>query len=307
LTSSGKNVVASVLARLRNQAQAQSVPFNQVLQFYAMERFLYRLSKSAHVDGVLLKGALLLRQAGIPRARPTMDIDLLRLGQADRDSLIALVRECLLIDGAADGVQFDLNSIAAQDIAKDSDYQGIRVRFTGRMDNVRLNLQIDFGAGDAVSPGPRIIEYPALLNQPGPKIRAYPIEAVIAEKFQAMVELDLANSRVKDFYDIWVYSRNVDFDGEILAKSLAATFTRRQTQLPTELPTGLTSLYVDADIHRRQWRTFVQRIGEAALSGRFAEVIDDISRFVMPPAISAARHKSFRSHWHPPGPWAIAE
>jgi hypothetical protein len=118
LTAPTKNIVASVLARLRNQAQAQGVPFNQVLQFYAMERFLYRLSKSMHVDAVLLKGALLLRQAGIPRARPTMDIDLLRLGNSDRDSLIALVRDCLAVDGAADGVQFDSNSIFAEDIAK---------------------------------------------------------------------------------------------------------------------------------------------------------------------------------------------
>jgi predicted nucleotidyltransferase component of viral defense system len=307
LTASTKNIVASVLARLRNQAQAQRVPFNQVLQFYAMERFLYRLSKSAHVDSVLLKGALLLRQAGIPRARPTMDIDFLRQGSADRHSLIALVRDCLAIDGAADAVEFDSNSIAAEDIAKDSNYLGTRVRVAGRMDNVRLSIQIDFGAGDAVYPGPRIIEYPTLLDQPALKIRAYPIEAVIAEKFQAMVELDLANSRVKDFYDIWVYSRNVDFDGKILAKSFAATFGRRQTPLPTELPTALRPIYFDADSHRNQWQAFVRRIGETELSGRFAEVIDDIAKFAMPPAISAARLEPFQRRWFSPGPWEVMD
>ena len=212
-----------------------------------MERFLYRLSKSGHVDDVLLKGALLLRQVGIPRARPTMDIDLLRQGSSDRNSLLALVRDCVLIDGDADGVQFDSNTIAAEDITKDSDYQGTRVRVTGRMENVRLNVQIDFGVGDAVFPAARIIEYPTLLNQSAVILRAYPIEAVIAEKFHAMVELDLANSRVKDFYDIWVYSRNMDFDGPTLAQSFAATFSRRQTPLPTELPTALTPIYFDAD------------------------------------------------------------
>jgi predicted nucleotidyltransferase component of viral defense system len=302
-----KNLVASVLARLRNQAQGQSVPFNQVLQFYAMERFLYRLSKSVHVDGVLLKGALLLRQAGIPRARPTMDIDLLRQGNADRDSLIALVRDCLLIDGASDGIQFDSNNIAAEDIAKDSNYLGTRVRVAGRMDNVRLNVQIDFGVGDAVYPDARVIEYPTLLDQPALKIRAYPIEAVIAEKFQAMVELDLANSRVKDFYDIWVYSRNVDFDGETLAKSLAATFGRRQTPLPTELPVALRPIYFDVDSHRNQWQVFVRRIGETELSGRFAQVINSIAEFVMPPAAAAARLEPFRCHWFSPGPWGTAD
>jgi predicted nucleotidyltransferase component of viral defense system len=307
LTAPTKNIVASVLARLRNQAQAQGVPFNQVLQFYAMERFLYRLSKSMHVDAVLLKGALLLRQAGIPRARPTMDIDLLRLGNSDRDSLIALVRDCLAVDGAADGVQFDSNSIFAEDIAKDSNYLGTRVRVAGRMDNVRLNIQIDFGAGDAVDPGPRVIEFPTLLDQPALKIRAYPIEAVIAEKLQAMAELDLANSRVKDFYDIWVYSRNVDFDGETLAKSFAATFSRRRTPLPTELPMALRPIYFDADSHRNQWHAFVRRIGETELSSRFAEVIDDITKFVMPPAISAARLEPFQRHWFSPGPWKAVD
>lgn len=196
-----------------------------------MERFLYRLTKSAHVDCVLLKGALLLQQAGIPRARPTMDIDFLRQGSADRHSL----------------------------------------------------------------------------DQPALKIRAYPIEAVIAEKFQAMVELDLANSRVKDFYDVWVYSRNVDFDGETLAKSLAATFGRRQTPLPTELPMALRPIYFDADSHRNQWQAFVRHIGETDLSSRFAEVIHDIAKFAMPPAISAARLEPFQRRWFSPGPWEVMD
>jgi hypothetical protein len=172
LSTPPKNIVASILARLRNQAQAQAVPFNQVLQFYAMERFLYRLSKSPHVDGVLLKGALLLR--------------------------------------------------------------------------------------------------------------AYPLEAVVAEKFHAMVELDLANSRVKDFYDIWVYSRHTDFDGPTLAKSFAATFTRRNTALPIELPTALTPLYFESEDHIKQWQAFVRRIGEPNLAASFPDLVGDLAAFLMP-------------------------
>jgi hypothetical protein len=171
------------------------------------------------------------------------------------------------------------------------------------MDNVRLNVQIDFGVGDAVFPGARIIEYPTLLNQPAVKLRAYPIEAVVAEKFHTMVELDLANSRVKDFYDIWVYSRNMDFDGATLAKSFEATFARRQTPLPNERPTALTAIYFDADNHRNQWHAFARRIDEPEISGLFAEVIRDIEGFVMPPAIAAAQQKTFECRWHSPGPW----
>jgi predicted nucleotidyltransferase component of viral defense system len=303
LTAPTKSIIASILARLRNQAQAEGVPFNQVLQFYAMERFLYRLSKSTHVDGVLLKGALLLRQAGIPRARPTMDIDLLRQGSFDRESLIALVRDCLTIDGGADGVLFDPNSVVAEDIAKDSAYRGTRVRIVGRMENVRLHVQIDVGVGDAVYPGARIIEYPTLLDQPAVKLHAYPIEAAIAEKFQAIVELDLANSRVKDFYDVWVYSRNVDFDGATLAQSFAATFARRRTPVPTESPSALTALYFKADDHSAQWQAFARRIGEPELAARFAEIVNDVAKFLMPPAIAASQQTPFGRHWRSPGPW----
>lgn len=154
MTTPRKNVVASVLARPRNEAASQGAPFNQVLQFYAIERFLSRLSRSRHVDGVLLKGALLLKTVGIPRARPTMDIDLLRQGKADRKSLIALVQDCALIEDDSDGVIFDPSSIEAEEITKDAVYQGTRVQIAGHMDNVRLNVQIDFGVGDVVIPGP---------------------------------------------------------------------------------------------------------------------------------------------------------
>lgn len=207
------NVVASVLAQLRKEAAASAVPFNQVLQFYAMERFLCRLSKSSHANAVLLKGALLLKTIGLPRARPTMDIDLLRRGRADRDSLVTLVRDCARIGDDGDGVTFDPDSVVAEEIAKDAEYQGTRVLLSGCMDNVRLRIQIDFGVGDAISPGPRWIDYPTFLGKPPVRLLAYPVEAAIAEKFQAMVALDLANSRMKDFFDVWSCSRNLDFDG----------------------------------------------------------------------------------------------
>lgn len=297
MKSGVKNVPASVLARLRIEAREKQVPFNQILQFYAMERFLYRLSKSPHADGVLLKGALLLKTIGIPRARPTMDIDLLRQGKGDRDSLIDLVRECVLIKDEMDGVTFDSTNILVEDIAKDAEYLGTRVMLKGHIGNVRLNVQIDFGIGDVVSPGPRIIEYPTFLNQPPVRLQAYPIEAAIAEKFQAMVSLDFGNSRMKDFYDIWTCAGHLEFDGETLANSIAATFAKRATPLPVQPPLALTPEFSDAHVHQVQWKAFARKILEPEIADSFGEVAGRIAGFLMPPTIAVAQEKEFRRHW----------
>lgn len=203
-----KNVVASVLARLRNTAKKSGATFQQILQQYAIERFLYRISKSPHAQSVILKGALLLKTIGIPRARPTMDIDMLRKGKADQASLMALVSECATLDVEADGLTWLADSIVAEEIAKDTEYKGTRILMEARMDNVRLKIQIDFGVGDVMVPGPRMIEYPAFLDSDPIRLLAYPVESAIAEKLQAMVVLGNANSRMKDFYDVWICSKS---------------------------------------------------------------------------------------------------
>lgn len=158
-----KNVTASVLAKLRNTSKSSGAPFQQVLQLYAIQRFVYLISRSKHAQSVILKGALLLKTIGIPNARPTVDIDKLRKGKADHASLVALIKDCATLEVEADGLAFIADSVAAEDIAKDSEYKGTRVLMDARMDNVRLKIQIDFGVGDVMVPGPRIIEYPVLL------------------------------------------------------------------------------------------------------------------------------------------------
>jgi len=235
------NLVASVLARLRNNAQSTSVPFQQVLQQYAIERFLYRVSKSTHVQTLILKGALLLKTIGIPRSRPTLDIDMLRRGQADQGSLIALVKDCATLDVEPDGLTFLADSVVAEEITKDSEYKGTRILLDARMNNVRLRIQIDFGVGDVVIPGPRLIEYPTFLGGDTIRLLAYPVETAIAEKLQAMVALGGANSRMKDFYDVWICSKHLDFDGGTLAKAVDATFKNRDTPVPTEQFEALTT------------------------------------------------------------------
>ncbi len=231
-----KNVVASVLARLRNLAKGQGLSFNDVLQSYVIERFLARLAQSPQADSVLLKGALMLRVWGVPRARPTMDIDLLRRGESDRASLLKLVEQCAAIVDPTDGVSFDASTIVAEGLRDETEYVGTRIRLQARLDNVRQTVQIDFGVGDAVYPEASLVEYPVLLGHTPVRLMAYPVEASIAEKFQAMVELDLRNSRMKDFYDIWTLSRTLPFGLQTLRQAIQATFERRETPIPKAPP-----------------------------------------------------------------------
>jgi Nucleotidyl transferase AbiEii toxin, Type IV TA system len=199
VTKTPKNVVASVLARLRNVAQEGGISFNDILQSYVIERFLARLSQSRHVDTVLLKGALMLRVWGVPRARPTMDIDLLRRGVVDQAALVQLVEECAAIVDPSDGVIFEPTTISVEPIRDATEYVGTRIRLQVRLGNVRQTVQVDFGVGDAVHPEPQVVDYPVLLTGPPVRLSAYPVEATIAEKFEAMVHLYMQNSRMKDF------------------------------------------------------------------------------------------------------------
>jgi predicted nucleotidyltransferase component of viral defense system len=290
-----KNVVASVLARLRNSSKSSGAPFQQVLQQYAIERFLYRISKSKHAQGVILKGALLLKTIGIPSARPTMDIDMLRKGKADQASLTALVKDCATLDVEADGLTFLADSIVAEEITKDSEYKGTRILIDARMDNVRLKVQIDFGIGDVMVPGPRMIEYPVFLGSDTIQLLAYPIESAIAEKLQAMVELGNANSRMKDFYDVWVCSKHLDFDGSTLREAIDATFKNRETPVPAEEFEALSMAFVEG--HRVQWNAFVKKIGESELADTLGRIVGDLKIFAMPPLHSLADGEKFALQW----------
>jgi hypothetical protein len=308
MTAASKNVVASVLARLRNVAESRGSSFNDILQSYVIERFLARLARSSYSDGVLLKGALMLRVWGVSRARPTMDIDLLRRGEADQASLVQLVANCAAIEDSSDGVIFDATTIVAEAIREGTDYGGTRIRLQARMGNVRQTVQIDFGVGDAVHPHPKTVDYPVLLGGTPVRLNAYPVETSVAEKYHAMVEFDMQNSRMKDFYDIWVLSRTIDFSGNALSEAIRLTFERRNAPLSAGIPTALTARFFESDQHLRQWSAFVRRIGEKELATDLARVISDLVAFLMPPVKSAAAEKIFTAHWSPKlGAWRSAE
>jgi predicted nucleotidyltransferase component of viral defense system len=290
-----KNVVASVLARLRNHSKSSGAPFQQVLQQYAIERFLYRISKSKHAQSVILKGALLLKTIGIPSARPTMDIDMLRKGNADQASLMDLVKDCAALKVEADGLTFLADSVMAEEIAKDSEYKGTRILMDARMDNVRLKIQIDFGVGDVMVPGPRMIEYPVFLGSDAILLLAYPVESAIAEKLQAMVALGDANSRMKDFYDVWICSNHLDFNMDMLLKAIDATFKNRETPVPAQEFEALTTNFVER--HGVQWNAFVKKVGEDELTDAFDKIVEDLKIFVIPVLISLARSEKLMQQW----------
>jgi predicted nucleotidyltransferase component of viral defense system len=290
-----KNIVASVLAKLRNTSKSSGTLFQQVLQQYAMERFLYRISKSKHAQSVVLKGALLLKTIGIPNARPTMDIDMLRTGKADQVTLLALVKDCATLDVAADGLRFIADSAVAEEITKESEYKGTRILMDARMDNVRLKIQIDFGVGDVMVPGPRMIEYPVFLGGDTVKLLAYPVETAIAEKLQAMVALGNANSRMKDFYDVWICSTHLDLNGKTLLKAIDATFKNRQTPVPAEEFEALSPDFVRA--HHIQWNAFVNKMGEAHLADSFNKVVEDLIVFAMPTFRALSSGENLTQMW----------
>jgi predicted nucleotidyltransferase component of viral defense system len=199
-----KNLIASVRDRLFSQAKRNGRPFNELLQYYAMERFLYRLAKSKCAAQFILKGALMLRVWQSPESRPTMDVDLLGVASNDEDEVTAQIREILSTEVEPDGLHFDAASIKAERITEDADYQGLRIRFRGTLGSARINMQLNIGFGDVVFPEAAFTKYPTILDFPAPQLRCYSRESAIAEKLEAMVKLGELNSRMKDFYDIWM-------------------------------------------------------------------------------------------------------
>lgn len=284
-----KNIGASVRARLLNLSKANGQSFDLVLTRFALERLLFRLSRSPHADRFVLKGAMLLMSWFEDPHRGTRDLDLLGFGDPSSDAMLATFRD-ILAEEADDGVVFDAEALRVDRIREELEYGGLRLRTTASIAGARINLTIDIGFGDALEPGAEVIEYPVMLDLPAPRLRAYARETVIAEKFQAMVALGRANSRMKDFYDIWILSRSFTFDDDRLARAIAATFERRGTEIPTELPDALSPAFAADEQKQRQWQAFVADV--ALDPGTLAQVIDALGEFLMVHAAVAARiHK----------------
>lgn len=257
--SSSKNVAASIRARLLNRARTNEIDFNLMLTRYALERLLYRISISAWSDQFLLKGALLFDLWFDLPQRPTRDIDLLGFGPAELDHLANAFQQ-ICAQSCTDGIVFDPVSVRAAEIRKESLYDGIRITLIGVLDNARCAVQVDIGYGDAVTPAPESVLFPVLLDDlPRPSLRAYPVYTVVAEKYQAMVSLGIANTRMKDYFDLWILARHTEFDSKVLTQAIAATFLRRNTPVPVVAPFGMSAAFAVDPTKRQQWNAFLSK------------------------------------------------
>lgn len=293
-----KNIGASIRDRLLKEAKRLGNDFNLILERYALERVLYRLSCSEYKSRFILKGGMLLSVWATDPYRSTRDVDFLSYGEPT--GLAEIFRKICQIDVEQhDGLTFDLSGEIYFRIKEDQEYEGIRLKFKAFLDSIEIGLQFDIGFGDHVTPEPEIIEYPVLLDLPKPILFVYPKETVVAEKFEAMVKLGLLNSRMKDYYDLYYLSSNFSFDGEILAKAIKNTFARRKTEIPAALPEGLSDKFAQDSAKLQQWKAFLNRTRIKAEKKALGEIIDALKLFLMPPTQAILTSKSFPNYWNP--------
>ena len=296
-----RNVAGSHRAKLLTLARSRGEDFQFLLSRWVVERFLYRLAGSAQKDTFVLKGATLFLAWEGRLHRPTKDLDLLGFGSPDVDDVTRRIRDVCAVQ-ADDGIVFDLGGIRGERIKEDAEYEGVRVRVPASLDGARVSMQIDVGFGDLVDPPPAELTFPVLLPLDAPVVRAYPPEAVIAEKFHAMVILGIANSRMKDFFDIWTLAQTHGFAIETLAGSVRSTFERRRTPLPETVPMALTGEFHEDHSKQTQWAAFGKRLGLRDLSP-LPLIGGQIAAFLMP-VLGAIRAANSVAHvWVPGGPW----
>jgi predicted nucleotidyltransferase component of viral defense system len=281
------NVGASVRQRLLNLRDQTGEDFNALLAQFAIERFLYRLSRSSLSGRFVLKGAMLFRVWSGSLHRPTKDVDLLGSGEPTPTAVTSMIREIITTFVEDDGISFDKASVKAEEIRENDIYGGIRATFTAKLDTAIIPLQVDVGFGDAITPAAEEHTYPVLVGMAAPKLRMYPVETVVTEKLEAAVKLGMVNSRMKDFYDLVVIFRTFPYDEGMLARAIAATFTRRGTPLPRTIPPGLPDEYGSDPVANRLWREFRVRMQLADEPTDFAVVIRTVRQRLWPTIMAA--------------------
>lgn len=296
-----KNMAASVRQRLTNAAKVASRRFGDVLQYYVLERWLFRLSQSQYRDRFILKGALLFVVWKTPATRPTRDIDLLGRLNNDLEYIRAVLAEVCQTQVDDDGLVFGSATVTTERIAEDADYQGVRATFQATLGNARIPMQIDIGFSDVITPAPANVIYPTILDLPTANLLAYNRETAIAEKFEAMVKLGELNSRMKDFFDVTVLADNFEFAGKALADSIRATFAQRQTPIQSH-PICFSDQFTSDAAKAAQWKAFVRR-SMITNASAFAQVVENARNFLQPVALKLANREPFDRHWDRSGKW----
>ena len=298
---SARNISASVRDRLLNKARAEKLDYNLLLTRYALERMLYRLSISKQRDQFLLKGALLFDLWFDVPHRPTHDADFLGFGSAEIPHIEEIFRDICRIE-VEDWIAFQPDTVKAAEIRKEANYAGVRVTLQGMLDSARCPVQIDIGFGDAVVPGPDEVHYPVILGEmPEPHLHVYPRYTVVAEKLEALTSLGMLNSRMKDYFDLWILAKHSDFDGQILSRAVAATFDRRRTVIPTGLPIGLSDEFISDAQKAKQWQGFLRK--NALDPMPLATVVADLRDFLMPVLVAIAAGGSHDYPWRAGTGW----
>ncbi len=298
-----KKLAASVHQRLLNYARSSGQDFIFVLRTFASERLLYRLSHSPYVDKFVLKGAMLFKLWTGDFYRQTRDIDVLASESETIESLKAIFQEISKISFADDGLAYLSDTVNVNQIREEQQYGGLRVTLTAMLGSAKIYLQMDCGFGDVITPDPVVTDFPTLLDFPAPQIRIYPKETVVAEKFEAIVHLGMANSRMKDFYDIWVLASDFTFSGQILATAIQNTFSRRKTPFPTRAPEAFRKSFIQNPLKQKQWQAFVTKNRFVKVEKRFEKTIELVRSFLLPPIESILKKKSFDMMWTDGGPW----
>lgn len=298
-----KNIAASILARLRNQADETNRPFAEILQYYAMERFLYRLSKTRYADKFILKGGLLFYVWDLPLRRSTRDIDFRGYVSGNRTTLLKIMDEVLQVSSHEDGLVWDAQSVSVEETQIDADYQGIRVKLIALLERTRIPVQIDIGFSDELASKAETIEYPNILpDLKTVRMKGYPKESVVAEKFHAMIRHGDLNSRMKDYYDLWLISETFEFDGLSLQNAIEATFNNRDTDIPGDRPSPLSDDFARAN--QTRWVNFLNKMElDDAQAEDFKRVLETIWKFLEHPVQSSIDRTKSPRKWKPQTGW----
>lgn len=299
-----RNMAASVRSRLTALAHAQGQETEYILTRYALERLLYRITRSSFSDDFILKGALLFALWDERARRPTRDLDLLGFGSDSPERVEHIFRDLCALAVEDDGLVFAPESVRANPIREAQEYGGVRVTLQATLGSARLRVQVDIGFGDVITPSPQEVIFPTLLSLPAPVARAYPRETVVAEKVEALTHLGMTNTRMKDFYDLWLLARLFSFDGLILATAIATTFTRRRTPLPEAEPLALTDVFAHDPGKSAEWRAFILRSRLDSPGLILPSVVEVLRAFLLPPLSAIRLGKAYDDQlWPPGGPW----
>ena len=297
-----RDIPASVRGQLENLARKSGRPLQELMQYFVMERFLFRLSQFEYADRFVLKGALMFTVWGSPQSRATRDIDLLARAENSVDAVSSMIKDVCRQPVESDGVEFLSDSVHGAIIKENAEYSGVRVTFVAMIQNARLPMQIDIGFGDVIYPTATVIDYPTMFDFETPRLKGYPKETVIAEKFEAMVKLGQLNSRMKDFFDIYVLARQFDFDGEVLGHAIQKTFANRNTELNAE-PFVFSPAFIADAGKQIQWTAFIRKSKLTGTANAFSDIVSEIRFFLAPVVQALAARRGFIAHWNAGGPW----